>query len=317
MNNPAIRLFEEAVKKIADDSEELAEVYAARLRRVIAATNDARSTIAHADLDGARILLGGAEHATGLPTYNGLLRGVDPAGRLRVFGHERILSFPLRGPNTDLRPHRELIGLTLPKEPKDIPRMARWALQADRTSERGFHLIKPVPSDWGGDKPRWDWDDELHPGPWYNPDDPVPPIIEHVHANPNDEYGALVNTGIDEPELTLVRVNGATLGEITYGNDVFQAAIRENPRGDLMLVSCSPAARSMAAYMHEEAGFDRTIHAFNNEVQHKMYADYNGGKSQIGVKAMPDATVAPIDMVSSFPPPSGSPSTPWTHKTKC
>lgn len=231
-----------------------------------------------------------------------LLYGRGSDGSIRAFTSTRVLSVPLIGP------HDDLFGVSFPKEPKDVIRMARWALQRDRTSERGFHLIRPQPPIWGN-RERWGWDNDLQPGAWYDPKDPVPPIHEHVHANA-DCYAVVVNlgeAGSDVMDLERLTVDGSTFGRIRAENDLIRRIAQERPRCHLLGAACGagagPAAREAAEYMHR-AGFDRPIHAFTDAVQHEMTAAHDGGRSRIGVRMIGAAATAAASVVTTFVPPA-------------
>ncbi|WP_174184217.1 hypothetical protein [Nocardia barduliensis] len=183
------------------------------------------------------------------------LVGSASNGEVVRFRPSDVLSIPLRD-----RQGR-VIGVAFPSQRGDIRADQAWASVPVRESDVAY---RRVTLDARGAP---EWAHRALPPPWFDRGDMQRnPVYAHAHAGP-DTFEVKVRTGLFC--WRTVGVDGATYGYLMAADRNFKRAVKQNPTGQLVMLSCSPGAgsagRTAAEFVHA-AGIDFDVHAANRTV---------------------------------------------------
>ncbi|MGK8488416.1 hypothetical protein [Nocardia asiatica] len=215
------------------------------------------------------------------------LVGSTSNGELVRFRPRDVLSIPLRDGQG------RIIGVAFPSQRGDIRADQAWARVPLRESDVAY---RRVTVDAHGTP---EWAHRAIPAPWFDRGDVFRnPIYAHAHAS-SDTFEVKVRAGLFR--WRTVGVDGATYGYLMAADRNFKRAVRQNPTGQLVMLSCSPGAgsagRTAAEFIHA-AGMDFDVHAANRTVARGYTENMRSG---LGVEVETRAGVPDTGDWSTYP----------------
>lgn len=224
-----------------------------------------------------------------------LLTGYTVSGASITFRASEVWSLPLVDANN------APIGAIFDPVATVVKAALRWAAHENREADL---MVRPARRDTAD---RY----EIFPAedaPWAagvrNAE--MPPNYFIAHGLPDGFVVAISNEeGEPKPKFTHVKLTGQEYGRLLSAHETAQRAIKRNPSGEQVFVSCSTAnprgdaARSAAEYMHQSNVVTGPIYAPINEVVIPSVLD-ESSQSQIYAITQPDT----LELFKTFRPPN-------------